>query len=544
MRRSRPGTRAALIALTATTAVVLGACAPPPPAVGAGSNDDGSPAGPVTYSAELASDRTFVNQSTSFTSSAGTVSSRRPQASEPEATSLFAPTTQGLPEGVEWRLLWLRAKNCESVTRRIEFFVQQEQPVSVTVRRFVQGDSWVAGEPVREVQVGVAPGGELGWVGSTDRPLVIGPGQSIGARFHDMAGGSEGCNWQFGAIQQPAGTGVALHHGATTPMTTQVAGSFTSDRAGRRVSWRTVPEGQYWVPESVTATNCESAPRRIDVVLLGPGDLTHGVVGGPPDGSGPATVRAGATFEWDASRWGGSRLALPAGWSLGVRWHDLDGSTPSARCSWEANFSVGGPGGPGAAFDAVFEAVLARHRAERCTQFGRLGPREPGGATMSAPHNRGSRFAEDPTVHRPTCSHGVRSERARWPAWVGGLSSTPDLFGREGASAHCGARFSRAEGKEVPTWRTPDRRRSRWSTRSRRSSNPPTPRCSPSTAGLTVRDLAELRSSMREAGGEYRVYKNTLVRRAAQQLDLELDDELVGPTAIAFVGQKPRRVAR
>ena len=57
--------------------------------------------------------------------------------------------------------------------------------------------------------------------------------------------------------------------------------------------------------------------------------------------------------------------------------------------------------------------------------------------------------------------------------------------------------------------------------------------------GLTVRDLAELRTAMRDAGGEYRVYKNTLVRRAAAELDLELDAELVGPTAIAFVGQKP-----
>ncbi len=57
--------------------------------------------------------------------------------------------------------------------------------------------------------------------------------------------------------------------------------------------------------------------------------------------------------------------------------------------------------------------------------------------------------------------------------------------------------------------------------------------------GLTVRDLAELRAAMREAGGEYRVYKNTLVRRAVDELGLGLGDELVGPTAIAFVGQKP-----
>ena len=57
--------------------------------------------------------------------------------------------------------------------------------------------------------------------------------------------------------------------------------------------------------------------------------------------------------------------------------------------------------------------------------------------------------------------------------------------------------------------------------------------------GLTVRDLAELRNSMREAGGEYRIYKNTLVRRATKELDLDLEGDLVGPTAIAFVGQRP-----
>ncbi len=57
--------------------------------------------------------------------------------------------------------------------------------------------------------------------------------------------------------------------------------------------------------------------------------------------------------------------------------------------------------------------------------------------------------------------------------------------------------------------------------------------------GLTVRDLAELRAAMRDAGGEYRVYKNTLVRRAVDELDLGVADALVGPTAIAFVGQKP-----
>lgn len=57
--------------------------------------------------------------------------------------------------------------------------------------------------------------------------------------------------------------------------------------------------------------------------------------------------------------------------------------------------------------------------------------------------------------------------------------------------------------------------------------------------GLNVRDLAALRVAMRDAGGEYKIYKNTLVRFAANELDLELDELLVGPTAIAFTGAKP-----
>jgi len=57
--------------------------------------------------------------------------------------------------------------------------------------------------------------------------------------------------------------------------------------------------------------------------------------------------------------------------------------------------------------------------------------------------------------------------------------------------------------------------------------------------GLTVRDLASLRNELRPAGGEYKVYKNTLVRRATNELELDFDETLVGPVALAFVGQKP-----
>ena len=51
--------------------------------------------------------------------------------------------------------------------------------------------------------------------------------------------------------------------------------------------------------------------------------------------------------------------------------------------------------------------------------------------------------------------------------------------------------------------------------------------------GLTVA-VTELRSQLREAGVEYKVYKNTMVRRAAEQAGIEgLDEFLTGPTAIA-----------
>ena len=57
--------------------------------------------------------------------------------------------------------------------------------------------------------------------------------------------------------------------------------------------------------------------------------------------------------------------------------------------------------------------------------------------------------------------------------------------------------------------------------------------------GLNVTDLAVLRNAMRDAGGEYKVYKNSLVRFAAKELDLEIEELLVGPTAIAFTGIRP-----
>ncbi len=56
--------------------------------------------------------------------------------------------------------------------------------------------------------------------------------------------------------------------------------------------------------------------------------------------------------------------------------------------------------------------------------------------------------------------------------------------------------------------------------------------------GLNVGAMAELRRSLRAAGGEYAVYKNTMVRLATAELGLDLADLLTGPTAIAFVGAR------
>ena len=54
--------------------------------------------------------------------------------------------------------------------------------------------------------------------------------------------------------------------------------------------------------------------------------------------------------------------------------------------------------------------------------------------------------------------------------------------------------------------------------------------------GLTVPELAELRSALRTAGTDYKVFKNTLARLAVEAAGLtELLPMLVGPTAIAFV---------
>ncbi|QXE01843.1 50S ribosomal protein L10 [Terribacillus sp. DMT04] len=53
--------------------------------------------------------------------------------------------------------------------------------------------------------------------------------------------------------------------------------------------------------------------------------------------------------------------------------------------------------------------------------------------------------------------------------------------------------------------------------------------------GLSVSEVTELRKQLREANVDFKVYKNTMTRRATEVAGLsELDENLTGPTAIAF----------
>jgi large subunit ribosomal protein L10 len=63
--------------------------------------------------------------------------------------------------------------------------------------------------------------------------------------------------------------------------------------------------------------------------------------------------------------------------------------------------------------------------------------------------------------------------------------------------------------------------------------------------GLTVAEMAALRKSLRSAGGDFKIFKNTLVRRAIAGTDHEaLGELLVGPTGIAFIQGDVSAVAK
>ncbi len=52
--------------------------------------------------------------------------------------------------------------------------------------------------------------------------------------------------------------------------------------------------------------------------------------------------------------------------------------------------------------------------------------------------------------------------------------------------------------------------------------------------GLKVSDLSALRNKLREVNAEVKVYKNTLLKRAVDDLNLSLEGFLEGPNAILF----------
>lgn len=58
--------------------------------------------------------------------------------------------------------------------------------------------------------------------------------------------------------------------------------------------------------------------------------------------------------------------------------------------------------------------------------------------------------------------------------------------------------------------------------------------------GLNVEEVTELRAKYREAGVDYKVYKNTMMRRAFEELGHdEIGEFLKGPSAIAFGTEDP-----
>ena len=52
--------------------------------------------------------------------------------------------------------------------------------------------------------------------------------------------------------------------------------------------------------------------------------------------------------------------------------------------------------------------------------------------------------------------------------------------------------------------------------------------------GLTVAEMTELRNKLNEVSSSVRIYKNTLLKRALDELNIKMDDFLEGPNAMLF----------
>jgi large subunit ribosomal protein L10 len=58
--------------------------------------------------------------------------------------------------------------------------------------------------------------------------------------------------------------------------------------------------------------------------------------------------------------------------------------------------------------------------------------------------------------------------------------------------------------------------------------------------GLSVKEMQQLRIAVREAGGEIKIYKNSLTEIAIRELALpSMDEYLEGPTAFVFIAEDP-----
>ncbi|MCL5014653.1 MAG: 50S ribosomal protein L10 [Firmicutes bacterium] len=63
--------------------------------------------------------------------------------------------------------------------------------------------------------------------------------------------------------------------------------------------------------------------------------------------------------------------------------------------------------------------------------------------------------------------------------------------------------------------------------------------------GLTVQQLSQLRENLRKGGVTFRVIKNTLIKRAADEVGISgLETYLEGPTAVAFSHDDPVAAAK
>ena len=63
--------------------------------------------------------------------------------------------------------------------------------------------------------------------------------------------------------------------------------------------------------------------------------------------------------------------------------------------------------------------------------------------------------------------------------------------------------------------------------------------------GLSVKEVQELRNSLRESGADYKVVKMTLAKLAVDEAGIEgLDEYLNGPTALAFAKSDPVTTAK